>query len=120
MLFLSKEVTKKDKILETQFQLTTNNEKGSETKKIWKRSGFFGDHDSDADKTFFLTGMTEYSLLYSVSKKTMPNTFQGTCFKKYVSQILDERSARDFSDIFFCLLSTTDRNDKINNFTGNV
>ena len=116
MLFLSKEVTKKDKSLKTQLQLTKNKEKGSETKKIWKRPGFFGDHDGDVDKTLFLTGMTEYSLLYSASKKTMPNIFQRICFKKHVSQILEERSARDFSDIFFCLLSTTDRNDKINKF----
>ena len=36
------------------------------------------------------------NLLYLVSKKAMPNIFQGTCFKKNVSQILEERSARDF------------------------
>ena len=50
----------------------------------------------------------------------IPNIFQETCFKNHVSQILEERSARNFSDIFFYLPPTTDRNEKINKFTNNV
>ena len=61
----------------------------------------------DAGKAFFLYGYDESkpNMLYPTSKKMMPNIFQQTCIKKHVSQILEEQSARDFSDIFFtCLL----------------
>ena len=57
----------------------------------------------DADKTFFSYGYDESksNLLYSVSKKIRPNIFQGKFFKKYVLQILEERSACEFYDILF-------------------
>ena len=50
----------------------------------------------------------------------MPNIFQGTCFKKHVSQVLEEQSARDFLDIVFYLPSTTEHNEKISKFMNNV
>ena len=37
----------KDKSLKTQLLLTTNHEKASETEKIWRHSGFFGDQKGD-------------------------------------------------------------------------
>ena len=63
----------------------------------------------DADKSFFSYGYDESKsyLLYSTSKKMMTNIFQGTCFKKHISQILKERS-------------TTDRNEEIIKFINNV
>ena len=58
---------------------------------------------SDLDVTSFLYGYNESksNLLYSVLKKIMPNILKRTCFKKHVSQISAERSAREFSNIFF-------------------
>ena len=71
----------------------------------------------DKDETFFSCGYNgnKSKVLCSVSKQIMPQVFQGTPFKKDVSQILNERSREDFSRMFFYLPNTTDRKRKSTN-----
>ena len=71
----------------------------------------------DKDETFFSYDYDENKskVLCSVSKQIMSNNFQGTAFKKDVSQILNEQSREDFSRMFFYLPSTTDRKRKSTN-----
>ena len=59
-------------------------------------------------------------ILYSSFKHPLPNTFQGTSFKKHVPQLIEEKEPQDQSKLFFFLPSTTDRKEKINKFFGNV
>ena len=63
---------------------------------------------SDLDVTSFLYGYNDSksNLLYSVLKKIVPNILKRTCFKKHVSQISAERSAREFSNIFFLMCTS--------------
>ena len=57
--------------------------------------------------------------LCSSFKHPLPNIFQGTAFEKHAKMLIKERSAEDFSRLFFFLPSTTDRKEK-KIFFGNV
>ena len=47
MMHLPKEATSKDRSLKTQVLLAKGDEKTTDTQKIWKIAGFFGDQSTD-------------------------------------------------------------------------
>ena len=61
------------------------------------------------------------SLLYCTMKKSMPNIFNCTCFKKHVSLLLDEnQNQAKFSNFFLYLPSTLDRKEEFMHYEDNV
>ena len=77
----------------------------------------------DLEESFFSYGVNEEksTVLYSVSKKRIPNAFVSTCFKKHFREIIDERRHNEeFSRLFYYLPSITDCKEKINQLRDNV
>ena len=76
----------------------------------------------DEDEIFLSYGFDEgkSNILYSSYKQILPNIFQGTSFKKHNTMLLNEITIQEHSNIFFFLPSTTDKNEKINQFFKNV
>ena len=50
----------------------------------------------------------------------LPNMFHSTSYKKHHPMLLDEQLVQEYSTLFFYLPSTTDREEKINQFVKNV
>ena len=50
----------------------------------------------------------------------LPNMFHITSYKKHHPMLLDEQLVQEYSTLFFYLPSTTDREEKINQFVKNV
>ena len=60
-------------------------------------------------------------LLYSYSKKRIPNAVISSCFKKHFHEFLNKRREKeDFSSLFYYLPSTTNRKEKKNQFKDNM
>ena len=75
------------------------------------------------DGVFFSYGFdsSKSKVLYSYSKKKIPDAFVSTAFKKHYSEIRNEkRDNEDSSLLFFFLPSITDRKESINQWMGHV
>ena len=64
MMYLPKETTTKERSLKTQVLLTTGDTKTTDTEKIWKKAGFFGDQTTDF--TINKANFPENTLVYAI------------------------------------------------------
>ena len=77
----------------------------------------------DENEIFFSYGFdsNKEKILYSTSKQKIPDAFVSTSFKKHFHEVLNEkRDSENSSQLFFYLLSITDRKESINKWMGNV
>ena len=77
----------------------------------------------DKNEIFFSYGFDpdKAAVLYLTSKQKVPDAFISTCFKKHYSEIVNERREKEeFSTLFYCLPSITDRKGEINQHGNNV
>ena len=58
--------------------------------------------------------------LYSYHKRRIPNSFGGTMFNRHRLSFESRELRTDFSDLYFFLLSLTDRSEAINKPVGSV
>ena len=76
----------------------------------------------DKEEIFFSYGFdkSKAQILYSNSKRQIPDTFISTAFKNYYNEIINEKKeSEDSSSLFFYLPSITDRKDEINQWKNN-
>ena len=77
----------------------------------------------DVDETFLSYGFDKIKskLLYSFSKRQIPNAFVSVAFKKHFEQIMsDENDRNESSSLFYFLPSQSDRKEDINQYMNNV
>ena len=77
----------------------------------------------DKNEIFFSYGFDpgKAAVLYLTSKQKVPDAFISTCFKNYYFEIINERRKKEeFSTLFYCLPSITDRKGEINQHRNNV
>ena len=76
----------------------------------------------DADETFLSYGFDKIKskLLYSFSKRQIPNAFVSVAFKKHFEQIMSEGNRKESSSLFYFLPSVSDRKEDINQHMNNV
>ena len=76
----------------------------------------------DADETFLSYGFDKIKskLLYSFSKRQIPNAFVSVAFKKHFEQIMSDDNRKESSSLFYFLLSVSDRKEDINQHMNNV
>ena len=74
------------------------------------------------DEQFYSYGFDEKrsKVLCTSMKQPLLNIFQGTAFKKHIPFLTDCKGSESLSKMFFFLLSTTDRKEKINRWVNNV
>ena len=59
-------------------------------------------------------------ILYSYSKNQIPDAFVSTAFRRYFSEVVNEKKEKeDSSSLFFFLPSITDRKEEINQWKNN-
>ena len=74
------------------------------------------------DEVFFNYGYSKdkSKVLYLYYRRRIPNSFSGTIFNRHRAMIETGEIDSDFSNIYFFLLSITDRSEDINQYLKNV
>ena len=74
------------------------------------------------DEVFFNYGYSKdkSKVLYLYYRRRIPNSFSGTIFNRHREMIETGEIDSDFSNIYFFLLSITDRSEDINQYLKNV